>query len=437
MGGESGPLTFGQMSTLRHLQKWPRERWPEGNLVHRHAIVDRSAGVGDVRAALRTVAAHHGAMRTTFELGDVASPVHFVHDDAPDTLVVASADEVDQVARTAPSTSFDYATDRGWRPFLTLDDRGRPAELILCMSHLVFDGWSMRHVDADLASLVGGGPFDWEHSTTSLRRTTELGRLQRADDWAERRQRAEAYWRDYFTRAPEHRLRTEGVGAEAARVTQGILALGDRRDDLSAIARRARVFPAGILLAFLGLTLLQAHDDDDDHQSLALMTSNRNIPVWRNLVTTSNQQIPVLLRRPSAAEPVLEYIAEVQRVSVSAHQNGVYDVDMADRVAAEVLSTVPKSFGPLLNFTARGDGRATAAPTPRENPVVTVSAQGIPTDVYVAVSDAGGLSVKFFAVDRAMSAETVRAVLQWISAALHMTAERESVRIGDLPNLHP
>lgn len=428
-----GPLTFGQLSTLRALQKWPRERWPEGNLLDTYPIVDPAAGIEDVRDALRTVARHHGGLRTTFDLADVARPVHVVHDDTPDLLVVAGPDEAEEVARTAPLTNFDFGTDRGWRPFLTLDRRGRPAELTLCMSHLVVDGWSTRHLGTDLAPLIGEQPPDWDHSRTSLRGTTELGHLQRADGWAERRQRAEAYWRDYVERVPAHRLRAAGVGAEAGQVTRGVLALEDRRDALAAIGLRGRVFPAGILLAFLGLTLQGVHDDE--HQSLALMTSNRSIPVWRDVVTTANQQIPVLLRRPGPDEPVLDYVAEVQRLSLAAYRTGAYDVDMADRVAAEVLGAAPKSFGPLLNFTARDVAGSAAEEEQRENPVLTPSPHGIPTDVYVAVSDDHGLAIEFSAVDRVLPAETVRAVLRWISAALLLTAERESLRIGDLPDL--
>jgi len=432
MAGPS-PLTFGQMSTLRALQKWPGHRWPEGNLIHRHRIVDARADVDDVRAALRGVARHHAALRTTFDLRDVPNPVHVIHDDvAAGTLVVAGPDEAADVLRTGPLTLFDYDTDRGWRAFLTLDAHGRPDELLLCMSHLIVDGWSMRHLDMELAPLIGERPFDWDHATTSLRTTAELADLQRGDAWAGRREQAETYWRDFFTLAPVHRLQTSGVGAEADGVTCGVLHLDGHREAIATINRRGRVFLGGVVLAFLGLALMRAWDEDV--LPMALMTSNRTVPVWRDVVTTVNQQIPALLHRPDPDAQVIAHIADVPRVSVTAHRNGCYDVDMADRVAGELLGAPPRSFGPLLNFTARGDGEA-ASPPPADPVVVGGSPQGIPTDVYIAVNDTGGLSIDLFAVRQALPAPAVEACLRWIAEALTLTAQRESLRIRDLPAL--
>jgi len=435
MVADSSPLTFGQMSTLRHLQKWPRERWPEGNLIHEHVITP-GVTVGDVTSALDTLVRHHVALRTTFDLGDPRSPVQILHDNgSPDTLVVAGGGDASTIEAQIPSTNFTYDTDRGWRVFLLLGSSGEPAKLVLCLSHLLFDGWSARHLDLALAPLRGDEHFDWEHPVTSFLRTTDLCRLQRGEQWRDRRLQAEGYWRSLFVQTPARLLSSVGVGAAAEAVVHGRLKLQSRQDAISAIGRAARAFPAGILLAFLALAMLE-NSPDEEFLMFALMSANRNLHPWRDLVTTMNQQIPVLLGRPGTGT-VLDYVADVQRAALRAYRNGCYDVDMADRVATDILSYIPQSFGPLVNFTAHGHpGARTGGPAESGPDVVVQDAEaGIPTDLFIQISNANGLTLDLSAVRGLMADAAVRGILTWISRALSLTAADPSLRVSDLPKL--
>lgn len=431
---DSSPLTFGQMSTLRHLQKWPRERWPEGNLVHRHTLAP-GTGVDDVASALDTLVRHYAALRTTFELSDPRSPAQILHDQgSPDTLVVAGVGDAETVEAQIPQTNFTYETDRGWRAFLLPGASGAPAKLVLCLSHLLFDGWSARHLDLALAPLCGKDYFDWEHPVTSFLRTTDMCRAQRGEQWQERRLRAEQYWRGLFVRTPAHLLSSAGVGAAADGVVHGRLKLRSRQDAISAIGRAARAFPAGILLSFLALAMLE-YSRGEEFLMFALMSSNRNLRPWRDLVTTMNQQIPVLLGRPGPGT-VLDYVADVQATSLQAYQNGCYDVDMADRVAVDILSYTPKSYGPLINFTAHRRPAADGGQEETGPDVVVQDAEaGIPTDFFIEISNAGGLTLDLSAVRALMDDVSVRAILTWISRAIGMTAADPSLRVSDLPKL--
>lgn len=432
MSTESGPLTFGQLSTLRHLQKIPAERWIEGNMIYRHKIIDGSASLDLVVSALKTMARHHAALRTTYDLTDFDHPVQFVHDDVVLNSVVAGPADAAEAMRVAPLVNFDFATDRGWQTTVILDAQGRPTDLILVVSHLIVDGWSCHHLNLDLGPLIGERDPGRDHSVVSLRKSTELAALQRGDEWADRRNRAEVYWRDFFTRSSAELLAKQGVGAPVERVSHGSLLLTQQQAMLSAISRRGRVFTGGILLGLLGLALLQK--SDEEVLPFALMTANRNIPVWQDLASSFNQQIPVLLRRPAPDEKALAYLSEAQRISLGAHQNGCYDVDMADRIAAEVTSSVPKSYGPMLSFIAAGGDGGAKADGPQQPVTVGPSPHAIPYDLFIEVNEGSG-AVNMYAVDTVLSADEVRACLQWICDSIPMLAERDDVRVGDLPTL--
>lgn len=428
MGLDSAPLTFGQLSTLRHMQQWPAARWWEANLTREHVLAP-GTDLARVNAALAAVARHHSSLRVTFDLSGPGEPRQILTSGAIEAQLVEG--DATQVRDALVARTFDFANEVGWRGAVVVDDRGDPRCLVLSVSQLILDGWSLRHLDMELAPLRGEDTFDADHGTTSLRRTTELAREQHGDEWRATRELGERYWRTYLQALPEpviQRLERGGSGASAPDAVSGTLHVNTRSVRLQELSRGLRIFPAGLLLGLLSLSLFE-EAREEPRLPFALMAANRNVPEWRFLVATANQQVPLLLARPDA-ESVREYLTQVQALAQGAHRTGCYDVDMAEALCMEHLSFAPSTFGTMFNYTARGpvsEGTLLPADGPRIQ--VGPAEEGVPLDVFVQVSNEG---FTISAARRFLDEAAVERILTRIDISLRALAEDADVRLSHL-----
>lgn len=364
---------------------------------------DSAATLTTVAGALDSLARHHASLRTTFDLVPGETPTQVEHA-APlrGTLTVVAPDQVDEALRDP----IDHRGGANWQAVLVADEDERPSDLFFVASHLIADGWSMRKLVDDLAPLGDGRPA--RTPLTSLHSPIELAHEQRGPAWQERREASERYWRTYVQTAPSHQLATAGVGAVASDVAAAVLDLGGPHAGMRDLERQLRVFTSGAVLGLVSHGMLE--QSGQDACSFALMTANRGIPPWGDLVVSMNQQIPVVISRRGESRPG-DHIVTAQRASFDALQNGCYDVDMADAVMSEHLGRPARSFGPLINYVPTGV-RSQAPGGPSGTFVADAPVKDIPTDVYIEVRAGESLQVILYAAKAVLDQAAVTQCLE-------------------------
>ncbi|MGB3441074.1 MAG: hypothetical protein WBA97_20175, partial [Actinophytocola sp.] len=153
------PLTFGQLSVWRIMERHPFERWPESYL-RMPVPVPAGAGLHEVVGALDMLCARHETLRTHFVDGDAgprqlvaqagggAEPVVVDRDEAGEQAVTSVCEEL---ARDRIERSAEFG-----RRFAVLRVAGRPTHVAIVVDHIVADGYGLKRLRAELTSLLGG-----------------------------------------------------------------------------------------------------------------------------------------------------------------------------------------------------------------------------------------------------------------------------------------
>jgi hypothetical protein len=319
------PLTYGQLSTWRSIETFTEDRLMEVNVPALWDVTGLTET--DVVRGLRRLTARHEALRTTFH-SDGGRPVQRVHDDVPLRLEHAELPRADAasalgVLRELYARPFPVVGDPGWRAVL-LSRAGRPVRLAVSMSHLAVDVWAVRALETQLRQAAAGEDFPAPAPRA-------LARLQHGDPWATRRRGAEKYWRRVLTEGPLRNLRPPRTGHGARRVQVTL-----RSHGLAALLARGapefKVSQQSLLTALTAAAL--AGRLGRDRVTLSVMCANRFDPVWKPLISTMNQLVPL----GCAVAPDVPLVAFVRRAHLNAllaYRHGCYDVDAAARLAAE------------------------------------------------------------------------------------------------------
>ncbi|WP_199443117.1 non-ribosomal peptide synthase/polyketide synthase [Umezawaea beigongshangensis] len=148
--GRPLPLSFSQQ------RLWFLDQFRPGDPEYNSALALRLLGPLDVpalTAALRQLVARHESLRTTFDEadGDAVQVVHPPHEVALPVLDVAERD-VDGVLAREYARPFDLRTGPLLRTLLVRQDPENHV-LVLCVHHIVTDGWSMGVLTEELAAL--------------------------------------------------------------------------------------------------------------------------------------------------------------------------------------------------------------------------------------------------------------------------------------------
>ncbi|MBB0244503.1 hypothetical protein FNQ90_10400 [Streptomyces alkaliphilus] len=329
------PLTYGQLSTWRSIETFGEDRLMEVNVP---ALWDVTGlGEAEVVRGLRLLTARQEALRTTFHTDTGGRPVQRVHDDVPLRLerVELSQPDADAalgVLRDLYARPFPVTGDPGWHAVL-INCAGRPARLAVSMSHLVVDVWAVRALEGQLRRALAGEEFPAPTPRA-------LAALQHGESWASRRRGAEKYWRRVLAEGPSHNLPLPRSGPGARRVQATLRSAG-----LAALLARAeremKVSQQSLLTALTAAAVAALLDRD--RVVLSVMCANRFDPVFKSLVSTLNQLVPL----PCAVDRDAELPAFARRVHLNtllSYRHGCYDVDNVARLIAEPASPDRTTF---------------------------------------------------------------------------------------------
>lgn len=265
------PLSFSQ-ETL-----WFLDRLAPGRPTYNVPFASRIRGPLDVAAlgnSLRALVARHESLRTSFR-EDADGPVQVVEDEVAVELPVVAVPGVDPSARLARARElageqargpFDLTRPPLWRArLLRVDDDDHL--LLLTVHHIVYDGWSLGVMTAELAEgyrarVEGTGPvlpaLPVQYSDYAL--------WQREWLQGDRLDELTAWWRDRLGGAPTLELPTDR--ARPARLTFDGRFVRRRvpveaSDALHALARREGVTPFTAFVAVFAVLMHRLSGQDD------------------------------------------------------------------------------------------------------------------------------------------------------------------------------
>jgi amino acid adenylation domain-containing protein len=202
------PLSFAQQ------RLWVLDRLEPGTAAYNLLRPLRLRGVLDVAAlerALDALRARHESLRTTFAEGGDGVPVQVIHPAAPVPLPVEDLSALPAEEREAAvrervledaNTGFDLVAGPLFRARL-LRLGGKEHVLLLCLHHVIADGWSLgimaRELGALYAAFRAGAPdplppLPIQYADYALWQREHLG--------GETLRRQQAFWRDALAGAP-------------------------------------------------------------------------------------------------------------------------------------------------------------------------------------------------------------------------------------------
>ncbi|MFJ6749532.1 condensation domain-containing protein [Streptomyces sp. NPDC091266] len=315
---EAEPLSLGQLSVWQDIRSLPDARRHEPN----NAVawpLPRGVDAPQVRTAVRAIAARHPSLRTRYDIRDADAPGQLPPDaDCQDTLPAiedTSAAPAGLAAELAREP-FDLSDQHGWRARL-LTRSGIPSHLLFVKHHIAADAWAQELLHQDFRQALTDpgqlgplppGPADLaaeQHSAAGLRRQAA----------------ALDHWSRLLDRAP-----TAGLPRPAdatGGVVQGTLHSATARPAAHAVAERARVSVASVVLAAYVRSV--ARMCGTDALLVQLMSANRFGGRWKNLVTSMNQWVPALIEA-ARNEDLVKLADAVHWSSLGAVRHGMHDV---------------------------------------------------------------------------------------------------------------
>ncbi len=324
-GDTTYPVTMGQLSVWRDVEKMPPERRWEANLAF---VWDIPAGytADAVWAALAAVAMRHESMRTTYVLDPEQGLRQRLAVDDPATVVEwisqGSADigELATLEDKELQHAIDVTSSLPWRVWL-LTDAGQPVKLLLVSHHIAADGAGALVLQSDFRTLLTGGSLEPAGSPR------DLALRQSAGEGSSRIRASERYWRRTLAAAPRVGTASKPGTAIGATLYTGIpLPLahdGAAALDISAASLVMAAFYQALRSATGAASVL-----------LYPMSSNRFDADLADLVTSLNQWVPLVLDF-DASVPFAEMAKKVHWKTFNALKNGIGDPDAIINVQAE------------------------------------------------------------------------------------------------------
>lgn len=338
------PLTFGQLSIWRDVERIPPESRHQAN-IGRVLPLPPGLSVDGLRDAFAVLRSRHESLRTRYDFADpdvprqiLNPPADFV--DIPHVKVPAGADPdevANELADELTAQCFDLSTEESWRAVIVVADNG-PTHIVLVLHHIAVDLWSVDILRDEFQALLEGREIP--ESTASLR---ELAAAQHSAKWEGRRDAAAAHLREVFTVA-------------------AVASTGEVDDGPSALVRangcsRVALATSDAHAAALGITapsLMLASYCYAAHQLTGVpdilvntMTTNRLFPGIARLVSSMNQWARMISHH--AGEPFADFARQIHWGSTRAYRHGCYSVDVDAAIRREVESTI-RPIRPEFSF---------------------------------------------------------------------------------------
>ncbi|MFC6599364.1 condensation domain-containing protein [Kitasatospora paranensis] len=385
---EPAPLSYGQLSVWRDVRELGRDRWHEANT----RTIWPLAGEGEpkvsaVEDAVLALAARHESLRTVYGLSDPYAPVQRVLPSVGEVdsgTVECGPEEFDGVVAALAAAPFDLSAAPAWRfRVVTVDDR--PRAVVLIGHHIVADGWSNTILESDFRAALRGQVPPGAAAPPTPR---ELAGWQRSPDRRARQAALTAYWERIFG-LPAASLRTAGAPAPPDDACQYSV----RSRQASAAARRLAeqltVPVSSVVLA--AFTWSVARLAGPGPLVAQLMSSNRFVPPWTDVVSSMNQWTAASVG--AAPDAFVPYVRHVHTQSLLAYRHGMYDVDEIDALRDRAgAGRAPHQASCAFNFLT--DGPAPPGADEESGPVREVPFSRIGHPCYLRATDEAGATLE-------------------------------------------
>lgn len=433
---QAGPLTFGQLSVLRALQRLPMDHW-SGTYLSELVAVPPGVGAGDVTAALAVLAERHESLRTRFSSADAGIAV--VHERAGHELDVETVDVDDKDGDTARAVGrqrsmrrFDWDNEFAWRATI-VSHAGSPAHVVLTVDHIVADGSGLRRLASELAALLGAENARgriW--LTQDSPRPSELAALQRSTDWDKRRSGADRHWNNLLRRIPSDAFPAPAPTDKNGRIEMILRSPGAR----AALARAAALFavtPQNLMLTMSAVAAATVHGQDE--AVMSLQSGNRFDERWRDIVSSMNQSVPLPIRVGADGISFTDLTAHAQLAALKAYRNGMYDIDhIAAKVAGD-RDGAQLHFDSFFNFMAHDitpDPVADAGAAPEGQRIRTRPARQAGPRFDVKIWPGTDMPVVIRTDPALLDERGLDALLGWVDTEVGRLGQGEDSSVGEM-----
>ncbi|MFI7635176.1 condensation domain-containing protein [Nonomuraea sp. NPDC049400] len=425
---DSGPLAWAQKGMWNNI----RAIAPDDqhlNVTLTLDVPDGGSSVDRVLTALRTLVARHDALRTTFRTGDDDRPLQTIGGQGVIPVTLAGGPEAARRLCDAQSglgaRRFDLAVDLPLRVGLVMvGDRVRT--VVLCLSHLVVDGWANQLLLDELAALLTGA----RELPPVTRQPIEQARYEREVLAPRLGDRVAAYWHKVLSSCPPPAdAFTPRAEPMAPRFWQGDYLSKASLRASQMLAARHGVSQASVFLAAASrvLTVYAGRDT----LPVLLRVSNRFAPEVKRSVLYLCQNIPVLLENGGAPFPKL--VRSVHLAALRAYQCSQYDPDHVKAMLDEMHHPSVISDLITLNVVSQGaaidgDPGCPDGAGPRDllqDSSFTWRRRFENERIRLFLSVFGGLSYQVIGDTSYFPPEQIKATVQLIEATLVDEAERD------------
>lgn len=368
------PLSHGQLSVLRSVEKLPDERFADAHLSF---TVDPgpNAEPNDVEQALKVLSGRHEGLRIVF--GGLRSdrPRQRVLGVAPSGVLDLRLDDGDAPSETEFfGNAFDLERDVGWRCRWVRENDG--ARVDFCIHHMLADGESLDLLQEELTALIAD-------PAAVLEPVGRVSDLVREEDASRHRSQQETrrYWGS-LAGSGVLRAATAPAGSHSLPGRHHVgMALPVPAEGLESWSRRHRLLASTVPLVAACLTTMLANRSSVP--VLTLMYNNRWDPVTKNVVASLNQLLPITaLITPETTW--MDFMKSLQMAALSGTRHARYDVDEVARLMAEELQE-ERELDRVYNYLPDADPESVMTAgrwTPGEAHTLPVRRQsGPPVDI--------------------------------------------------------
>ncbi|MET7878888.1 condensation domain-containing protein [Micromonospora profundi] len=327
----TGPLSMGQLSSLRGYLSWPPECRHEANS-RRVIALPPDTSVEAIRFSLGELVERHESLRTRYRIPEIGAPSQEVLDAVPLSMNVqelpspeasAAGQAAMALARSAP---FDLRAVTNLRT-LVLTHHGQPRYVCLSAHHIAADGWAHGRLEAELLAHLTTGRFPGPVAPGT---PIDLAREQESAPWLQRTADALEYWKGFVSRQP--RLPGPAYGPRL----HGWIRLAST-GAVEALALECRVFPQAFVLALVTVGIATIMERDAG--VIGLMAANRFDPAHEALVTSMTGLVPVGFQHGD--QTFAEFAEQMQTATQTAYRHGIRNYDEVADLGKSAGTEVP------------------------------------------------------------------------------------------------
>lgn len=286
-----------------------------------------------IERSVQALCARHDALRTSFDGGSLASLRQRVKAEIEVPLFDATVTDGTCVRREEAQLT-GHLREPGFLPgdasllrVGVISERGLPRSVVLVLSHLVVDGWSLRQLGNELGELLGGGTLRGaahqpDHQVT-FEASAEGGELNR-----KALEHQHAIYASLTLRTPTD----DTSRSELPRYREGTLVSHRAFEAAQTAARTFRVSVSTVMMA--AVVQLLSELGGCTEITLLMWTHNRLRPDARGMVGQLTQVVPIQFDVLDMDDRAL--LRHVQRTVARAMTAGLYSPAGAARVRAQL-----------------------------------------------------------------------------------------------------